>query len=582
MEKHDDPTQAYDYTVTAGGSSKPYMQGAVIEILSDTTIIAREVGRAYAVKQLYAIIADNFGNAVTDEILLSGALFGDENIYYREPMQEDVDNENDPLIVLENGKLTAKNYDPSLVGAMWAPYTYGEKGTENSFAGATADWAEKSAGVQYKLNLPEAYADRAYEILKLVQSLQDDAAAQVAALNKMNENYEALGTLDKTKLGAMNGVIGVTDMTPGDDTETDAKNLELRQYFSGVVSNLIANSLDSNNYLKIYNILTAYNSTTGGLKYYYDNSESVINEINVLSGYLNEMVADDEKIVALEILTKAAGYPEYAERIVNLEAAMAQVKEDLVAPNAMINLNSDKLATLVKALQADGEATEPVKAVPYVLSKTLMVADSSIYYITVNVSANGKSDTLYSNRIEGGNGASVNIADLQAQIDAFVASAINGEGSVDKVPYYTLTADTKLESIDPVLTGKVTVNYTYTPTDYTVIVNGVENTINVNNLYVNLPKSNNEDEEYIYIIDGVENDAGDYGFTLKQLDELFVDGKYTVERKVIDLVDDKLVALVDALNAAAPDGDHYDLDDERTGIVANISASANVAESIAM
>ena len=44
------------------------------------------------------------------------------------------------------------------------------------------------------------------------------------------------------------------------------------------------------------NLITNYNdANNGGLAYYYQNSAAIMNEVNTLSGYLDEMLAETQK-----------------------------------------------------------------------------------------------------------------------------------------------------------------------------------------------------------------------------------------------------------------------------------------------
>lgn len=98
--------------------------------------------------------------------------------------------------------------------------------------------------------------------------------------------YSTIGELDRTKLGAINGVVDVTDFTPDDGTDEDEANLAMRAYFKDLISKILRESVDSDGHLKIYNMLTGYSAENGGLRYYYANSEAILHEVSTLSGYL--------------------------------------------------------------------------------------------------------------------------------------------------------------------------------------------------------------------------------------------------------------------------------------------------------
>ena len=57
--------------------------------------------------------------------------------------------------------------------------------------------------------------------------------------------YSTIGELDRTKLGAINGVVDVTDFTPDDGTDEDEANLAMRAYFKDLISKILRESVDS-------------------------------------------------------------------------------------------------------------------------------------------------------------------------------------------------------------------------------------------------------------------------------------------------------------------------------------------------
>ena len=293
---HAETAKAYDYKV----NGVAYPQGTVITV-ADNTEITRSEGKSYDVYDLYTVVANNFGNDVAKAILSSGALFGTYAIPVREPDPAEAET----LLKLQKGKLTAEDYLAAYAGLSWKPYTYGVEGTENFFSGNEATGIDgKEVKMQYRLLLEGITEAEAQAILDLAANLKSEADAQKSTLDAFAAYYDTMGQLDKTKLGALNGVIDVTDFTPGDGTDTDADNLALRAYFKSVVGGIIANNLDANNQLKIYNMLGEYK--VDGLRYYYNNSAAVIAEIDALAGYLGQLMEEEE---ALKIMVTAAGFP---------------------------------------------------------------------------------------------------------------------------------------------------------------------------------------------------------------------------------------------------------------------------------
>ena len=516
---HEDFKQAYDYTV----NGVRYAQGERYTV-TDNTEVKRTEGKAYTTGTLYAIVAGNYGNDGAKEILTSGALKGDVTIFYREPDPTDAGS----LLEILYDVLTAKDYDSTYESLKWKPYTYGAEGTENTFSGSSAAWEEKAAKVQYKLELTNFSAAEVQAILKLAADLKAEAAEQKKTLDRLAAYYDTMGQLDKTKLGALNGVIDVTDFTPGDGTDTDAKNLELRAYFKGMVGGIIADNLGSNNQLKIYNILTLYK--TEGLRYYYSHSQEVIDEIDSLSGYLTGLLADEEKVAALEIMVNAAGYPEYAEKIESLEAVMSEVKAALTAPNAAIDLASPNLGKLLDALTSEKTVETQTAGHPYVLSKILTVMDASQVMVQVILTAGSDSATVTTPALSRGDVLTPDIiAALKAAVEAKAAQLLG-----DKLAFYQLTINgTAIEALAGTeLDENVNLYYNYNPKTYTVKIEGeADQSFTIENTEINLPKHPASGWVYKYTIDGVADiTASTYTFTPAQVAALFVDGTYTITR----------------------------------------------------
>ena len=550
---HADPERAYDYTVN--GTS--YSQGEVITISANTEI-SRTAGKAYSGSNLYKVVSENYGNATTQAILQSGALKGNELINVRKPDPADAQN----LLVLEAGKLKASNYDAAYEGLSWVPYTYGENGTENKFSGNEATWSGQSAKVKYILRLTNYAKNDVNAILNLAATLKQEAEEQKATLDQLAGYYTTMGQLDKTKLGALNGVIDVTDFTPDDGTEEDAKNIELRSYFKNVVSGIIKNNVDTNNKLKVYNMLGLYNSE--GLRYYYTNSSVVLNEIDVLSGYLTAMLADAEKEAALGILVSAAGYPEYADKIADLEAILAEVKATLTAPHEQIDLTSEKLGDLIKALTSDGKVENKTADVPYMISDTLTAQNSGLVMIQAIVSIRGESETFVIEELERGTVVTQQMIDgLNAQIAEFVGD----------ITHYELETEGGLldDLVGTALERNFNTYYTYSAKEYVVTVNGeYHESISVNDLEINLPKHPELGFTYKYVIDGASCFTSTYTFTLEQLTRLFKDDTYNITRSVINEADEKF-------NEAFGNKEGWEIvkdgDGNVTGLNANISGT---------
>ncbi len=515
LPAHEDSTKAYDYKVN--GEKKA--QGAVVEILGNTEVI-RSLGKSYTNETLYNVIANNYGDELAKAILTSGALFGDEAINYRKPDPADAG----ALLELKDGKLTAvEAYPSSYEGLDWAPYTYGKDGDENVFSANPVDWAEKEVKAQYKLEFTNYTAEEVKEILDLAKSIKEDAAAQKATLDKMAAYHSTMGQLDNVKLAALTSVIDVV-----------VEDAALRDFFKAQVNGITGENLDGK-YLRIYNMLGEYNKD--GLLYYYRNSEAVLAEISSLSDRLSAMLEDDVKVAAIEDLVSEAGFPEYADKIKDLEGILATVKADLTAPNAAIDTESENLKTLMDALEQPGTVTYKTPASPYVLSAVLTALDESQVNVQVIIEVPGKEITVTGASLD--KGAVLDeayIADLKGKVDAKVAELLGSN-----VKYYELTVEGgKVEEhLNETIEKQINISYTYTVKEYTVKIDGeADQKININKLYINLPKHPTTGWRYEYTVDGKAETASSYTFTLEQLNRLFITGSYTITREAINEKDE--------------------------------------------
>ena len=555
LPKHADDEKAYDYTV----NGEKQAQGTVITI-TKATEIKRVEGKAYTAKTLYGIIADNVSSdKVASAILASGALFNDKAVNVRVPDARDVEE----LLKLEGGQLEAADYDSNYEGLKWEPDTYGTTGTEESFG--TQDivaWTANAVTVKYKLSLTNV--TNAQEIIDLAIDLDQDAEGQTATLDRLASYYDLMGQLDKTKLGAMNGVIDVQD-------EIDAAT---KAEMKATINKIINGHLDGQQ-LKLYNMIGEYlNEQGGGLYYYYTNSNKVLDEINTLSSYITELLDNKD---ALTIVANAAGYGEYVDKIADIDTALADVKRDLKAPNAAIDLSSANLGKLVAALEMEGSVSADLKLeTPYIVSSGLKATDSSYKVINVMIQVGNKSRTVSSDEILRGTAIDQAVIDgLEAQILAELSDM-----EID-AKYYerALGEGSDTVAAGDVLDKNLNVVYVYTPVAYTVKIEGeADQTITVENLQISLPKHSETGYRYDYTVDGKVVNSAIYNFEVAQLDKLFVDGVYTITRVAVNVAAEKLENKVNDFNSNGS-GNFYELvkdtDGNITGFVATVKGDKN-------
>ena len=545
LPRHEDGSKAYDYEVNGAA----YAQGSVVTVTGDTTI-TREEGKAYTRNQLLAVIVNNgYGNAKTNAILSSGALYGDETIAVRYP-----DANKGKLADFADGSdtvIATKTYAADYNGLSWAAYKYiVDGGSEKLFNGkseANVGAFKTSVQVYFRLTLDNYGAATTQKWMDLAATLESEANAQKATLDALASSYDTMGQLDEIKLGALNGVIDVTDFTPGDGDKHDAETQRLRGEFKNIVSSIIKDHLDSDGKLKIYNMLGEYNKD--GLVYYYTNYDAFYGELDKLSSYLNGLLEEEE---ALQIMVTAAGYPEYAEKITDVGDTLDTAKTNLSAPNPAIDLRDTvKVTALVNALTMDGTAgTAKAVAAPY-------LDDSAAH----TVEAKGYKGITVTVKIKDQNGLSVSkswtveheltkddIAELKAEVNAKIAELLDKDAA-----YYTGNYDgSELDALVGTVAGdikKVAYEYEWTLKTVQFQVPGMDaQTFDKNNATITLAASTDPNVRYDYYIDGVKIEGSTYTFNADQLAAIFAGNAPEITREEINLGAETFANFVKNLN----------------------------------
>lgn len=542
---HEDPAQSYDYKDANG---KYYAQGTVVTI-EDNMTFTREVGKAYTAGQLLAIIAENYGTDKATSILTSGALLVDETVSYREPSKAELEE----LVKLEGNVLTVQSYASSYAGLDWAPYTYVVDGTAYAFNGSnevTISGDFETVSVNYRLTLSNYTEADVKEILDLVVTLVDEAEGQKTVMDKLAGYEGQMGQLTKNMLNGLNGVIGGYSTENGGGLNDDpTTNDALVVYFQEVIGKIVKECTDTNGYLKLYNIILAYNDVNnGGLSYYYTNDATIRNEIAVLSAYLNDMLDGGDRQAALVKLMTQNGYGDKVDVLETLGAKLAEITAELAPVNAAIDTtNAAKLSALAKALVAEGSVDYTDCGSPYVeMGPVVRTADK---YVTVEVKAvaGGKNNTATVTILKGNALTQAQVDDLKAQIVAFVSGVIDADFYTSN---YNNGAD--LDALVGVeLTEGQNYTYTWTAKEYVVKIAGEDDQIvTVENLTITLPAHPQAANgmSYEYTVDGASANSGIYTFTKEQLTALFVDGTYTITRIEKNEAVEKLVKMVNTVN----------------------------------
>lgn len=563
LEAYPGTDKVYDYDI--GGTYYP--QNSVYVVSGDVTV-DRTAMKPVTQTDLLTIIAQCYGTDKEAAILTSGALLGNESISLRYP-----DNDDGKLVVSEDSRLTVGTYNSGYKNMHWLPYSYTVGAQTGYFKGASSVTVS-AAGVDsipvvYRLELTDISADKVQTWLDDVQVMSAEAASQLAALEKLNEQYSGMGQINKAILNVLKN--SIYDIELHEDWET---NEALQDYLVEVVGNLIRDCVDTNGKLRIYNMLTKYRDpNSGGLVYYYRNSEEFIREVELLGSYLSDMLADELKIQAVQKLMNEFGYPQYADRFTELKAIMNEVSGDLTPPHSRIDIDSPDLDVLVQALTMGGTVGTTGAQSPY-LEETFHVAAPNKAAIQITVSS--------ANRVLGTVSATyelvdayvltqADVDDFKAQIQAFVDANLQSK-------YYTQTIDVELDSlVGRVMDSSVIIKNVWTPITYTVHIEGMDSRyITVENPVVNLPEPaigfRND-----YTVDGVICASGPYRFTTDQLDRLFTDGSYTVTVSKVNVAAERLEAFLADLNEAGEGTMGFVLNDAKDTVTVNVAAGDQAA-----
>ena len=542
--------RVYDYTV----NGESFYQGDLITITGDTEIV-RADNKAYDLSQplskvvskvyanVYICAEDDKKPVLSDDavkILTSGALtVGNEVLQIRYP---------DNKLTLAAGKLTAPTLVSGYEGLSWVPTTYKLVGGTNN--GKTGDIVNGQADltgmsyeqvvVSYELALTNFSNEKILELVNLPYVLYQEAQEHTETLERLAAYTTILGQLDKTKLGALKGVIDVTDGISN----------ELKTEFKEIVDGILDGCVDSNNMLKMYNLLVNYDNEK--LTYYYRNHAAFRNELAVLSDYLDAMVGTegDGKVEALQTLTAAAGFAEYADKITDAQGALASVRASLTKPNVAIDTAAKNLSVLTAALTAaDADTFKKYNTLPadFALTETVSIqAEGKQTATIVLYGPNDKRVEITKVFEKGVKLSALDIAELKAEVKAAVASW--------NLPVFFYNTDydadqllVGFEGADP---SSVNLTYEWWPKTFTVQVPDAANqTISIDDLTIDLPAADSFGVRYEYTIGSKTGLTGSYTFTLDEVQTLFVNDSYTVSRTVVDLNKEGLITFVNGLNA---------------------------------
>ncbi len=581
LESHADELKAYDYTI----DGQYYAQGSSYKVVKATEI-SRKEGKSYITSNLYQIVADNYLSGKGTAILTSGALLGDELVAVRYP-----DNSNG-IVTLTGNKLSADDFVASYKGLSWKPYSY-TLSNRNTYLFGGANTVEineefSTVTVNYRLYLTNYDNGTVIEIANIADLLNEEATAQLEAFDRIAGQKGNLETLNRTMVNILAGLIENT--TLNDDA---TKNAALQANFTAVLNAIQAECMGATN-LYLFDMVNEYSSSSDKLLYYYNNNESIRGEIAKMAGYMTDMLGESaglssaDKLAALEKLMRslpsnivsADKVDEYVGKLTTLETTMTGVKNDLTAPNAIINLDSANLAALTAAIQGDGEtvAFDSLNDGLHLEDSTIMVVASNKTAITVTLQIEGGKNTTISSE------AVFDDVKLDAAFVNGLKDAIKAElnaQSINTKYYDTTYTEDVFNTLVGKLAGDITetaYEFVWTYKSFNVSVPGVaDQTVNIKNKVITLPASTDAAYRYDYYINGVKVNATSYTLSNAEFD-MVVNGDFEVTKQEVYILRETLVNYVNSLNeSVAGEQAVFALFEDNNGefsIVLKIDASA--------
>ena len=526
LPEHEDENKSYDYHDANGDY---VAQGTKVTVDKDLTF-TRTTGKAYTNGNLLTILAGNYasGNDKVTAIMTSGALNVDESFNYRKPSTEELEN----LVKLEGNVLTAKTYPSSYKGLSWAPATYEVDGVSKNFGdgeSVTIEGEFDEVYVFYTLVLENYTKAQVEDIFKLVETLNTEAAAQKSILDRLAGFADDMSMLNGDLMSGLQGMVRI-----------DAMKV--------IIGNMLNDCFVGGMNLKLNGIIDAYNNPNGGgLYYYYTNDEYVRGEINLLKDYLDQLLLPEYR-AELERLLGNFGYGDKVVYLDTLSSDLDEILTGLYPTNdAIITSNSGALIKLVDALNMPGDVKITNCDSPFISMEPVYRAADKYTTVTINLDVNGTTNTnpITAKVLKGTKLSNAQVAELKAAVAAFV------EGTGINTKYFnTNYAESELNALASTgLDANVTFEYTWTKATYTVEVPGKTQTVDIDDLTIELPAHSDSTGVlyYEYTVDGATASEGIYTLTVAQLDKLIA-GNLTIERVEKNRATDKLINMVNSIN----------------------------------
>ena len=540
---HAKPAMSYDYLV----NGEKYYQGACVTI-EGNTVITRTEGKAYVATPLNQLVSSViFGNNKNAaDILTSGALtVGNQNLLIRYPDASCV------VYDKETSTLTANAYPSGYQGLEWVPATYtiynnGDTPDTKDYTGpvvlTNVDYDRVT--VSFKLDLPE---DGVLELVTLPRKLWNDLQGQKSALNSLKSKK---GDLSQVNKGILESAALVLENKSGATADDKALAAIMKEMSKDPAC------MSGSNF-KLYVLLNAPEFDRDPVKYYYENHVEFKTALGVLSGYLTRMM---EYKQSLSDLLTSMNYGDLVENLDGLEKSMNDFNAKLQPVDERVDVSSENLDSLLAALEAQTTVFPEYNEAPdFFLTREFSVDAPTKATVKVTLTGGGKAEAGVSKTFDIGYALTQDdITKLQEEVDIAIR-----ERGVSEFFYKHETI--VWPAVGTILAdGGINLTITWTPKTFEVIVNGKTHPITIVNNKITLEASSVPTTRYEYFVNGdwmrVDKNVS-YTFDEKKIQDLFVDDRYTIERREIDIADElaaalrsELVDFVDGLNSSIGNG----------------------------
>lgn len=502
----------YEYVI----GTETLSQGREYTIVGDVTITRKTVDKE--IFRLFDVIAEDtaYGlNKYTKDILTHAALLSPTasyNVYDQTKVDSATaiawDEELSAYV------LTAPTYDAGIPGMEWKPVSYliNGKGEAVAFAAgetnAVLNTTEvvKNVTVNYELRVSKNSStgtiinvdEKLGYYINLPATLIAETADQVARLQQLvdmaqPDGYLTMGSVVSTGLTTLKGII----LSNNGDAAPTPGHKDYEEYQA--IVRLTKECLDTDGNLHVYNYIKEYMKPEKGLVEYYNgtyNYKAYMDQLDILVECL-EIIQNCEELGELQ--NDASLPAEIREKIGQIKEIYQTIADiELVAPNAIIDVNSDKLAGLLSMLQN---------------------ADYAANVQTIESTANGLRDY-----------AAINVTNNETSADVTVTVTVNGvttttttsankngftqddidalKDIVAKAEEYADTKHYERAEIEWPNVGDSVANFElkveWTPVEYTVTVPGAaDTTVTYGDTGFKLPAPTSTEFYYIYNVNGL-------------------------------------------------------------------------------